>query len=192
MNDDQEKQLVEKILSGDFNAFHVFVDQYKRLVLHITFRMIDNASDREDICQDVFVKAYNNLNKFQFRCKLSTWLGRIAYTTCLNYLEKKRVPLLDDFMPADLTVDHFPSTANEPDILVEKQDIAGLIQTEMKAIPVRYRVVLTLFHLENKTYAEIGDILELPEGTVKSYLFRARQYLKDRLLQRFKKEELIL
>ncbi len=192
MDDGQEKKLVEKILSGDFKAFQVFVERYQNLVLHIAGRMVDNNADRKDVCQDVFVKAYNNLNKFQFRSKLSTWVGRIAYTTCLNYLEKKQVPLFDDFLPDDVSIDRFPNQNVGPDINLQNQDVAQIIQNEMKTVPVQYRVVLTLFHLENKKYAEIGEILGMPEGTVKNYLFRARRHLKDRLLQRYEKEELML
>ncbi|MDD3731276.1 MAG: sigma-70 family RNA polymerase sigma factor [candidate division Zixibacteria bacterium] len=65
------------------------MNQYLRLVNHVVFKMVSNDCDREDICQDVFIKAYQNLGSFKFDAKLSTWLARIAYNTCLNHLEKK-------------------------------------------------------------------------------------------------------
>ncbi len=178
-NDD--RQLVQKILGGDTRAFKEFVNDYKRLVAHVVFRMVTNPNDREDLCQDVFVKAYQNLQSFQFQSKLSTWLARIAYNTCINYLEKKKVPLLDDATPDEITLEDFASTTHDPHVLAEEADASTFIRKHIEALPVLYRTVITLYHLEDMKYAEIAEILKIPEGTVKSHLFRARSMLKKRL-----------
>ena len=90
------ERLVRQILDGNELAFERLIRNFQRLVSHIVFRMIDNVSDREDICQDVFVKVYKNLKGFRFDSKLSTWIARIAYNRCINFLEKKKVVLYDD------------------------------------------------------------------------------------------------
>jgi len=178
----KEKQLVQRILAGETKAFKEFIEDYQRLVAHVVFRMISNVSDREDICQDVFVKAYENVQGFQFQSKLSTWVARIAYNTCVNYLEKKRVPLFDDNTPDDVTFESLRSTNDNPYEDTEGSDIKSLLHHHINTLPVLYRTILTLYHLEEMKYAEIGQIMALPEGTVKSYLFRARKMLKENLI----------
>ena len=86
-----QKTLVDNILAGDQNAFKTLIGQYQRLVTHFVFRMVPSQADREDICQEVFVKIYQHLDRFRFDSSLSTWIGRIAYNTCLNHLEKKKL-----------------------------------------------------------------------------------------------------
>ncbi len=180
MNND-EKQLVKKITSGDTRAFREFVDRYKKLVAHIVFRMVRNPVDREDLCQDVFVKAYQNLQGFQFHSKISTWLARIAYNTCVNYVQKKKIPLLDDSTPDEVTMDDFAAPADDPHILMEESETSSNLQRMIDALPVVYRTVVTLYHLDGMKYAEIAEVMGMPEGTIKSYLFRARSMLKDKL-----------
>ncbi len=189
MNEKDSRQLVEKVLTGNPRAFQTFVDEYKNLVAHIVFRMIFTADVREDLCQDVFVKVYQNLYQFKFESKLSTWIARIAYNTCINYLEKKKAPLYDDLAPTNTSLDDFTDLSDMPDSLYETDNINEIVRKEIAQMPVKFRTILTLYHLDEMSYAEIGSITGLPEGTVKSYLFRARQFLKDRLIARYQPEE---
>ena len=181
------KLLINKILAGNTNAFQSFIEQYQRLVSHIVFRMINKEQDREDICQDVFLKVYQNLSSFKFEAKLSTWIAKIAYNTCINYLEKMKVPLFND-----ISADEFRFLGNNitPDKFTEERDISLRLQIEIDNMPVQFRTILTLFHLDEMSYNEIAEVLQLPEGTVKSYLFRARKQLKERLMSKYKQEEL--
>jgi RNA polymerase sigma factor (sigma-70 family) len=186
----EEKALVQQILAGNQRAFKEFILQYQNLVSHLVFRMIPNDSDREDICQDIFLKVYQHLANFQFESKLSTWIAKITYNTCLNFLEKKRVSLFDDLTPEELTLDDLSGSSALPDSFTEKQDISRRLQMEIEKLPVHYRTILTLYHLDEMSYREICQITEMPEGTVKNYLFRARKMLKDRLKMQYKPEEL--
>ena len=183
VENDEQKYLVKRILAGETKAFREFVDSYKRLVAHVVYRMVSNSADREDVCQDVFVKAYQNLQGFHFQSTLSTWLARIAYNTCVNYLEKKRVPLFDDSAPETFTLEHLASNVNNPYSETESSDLHRMLHQHVNALPVLYRTIVTLYHLEEMKYAEIGRIMELPEGTVKSYLFRARKMLREKLVE---------
>lgn len=184
------RSLVAKIIAGDARAFKSFILQYQRLVSHIVFRMIFNQADREDICQDVFVKVYQNLKEFNFESKLSTWIAKIAYNTCINYLEKKKVLLMDDLTSEGQSLDRCSADDILPDESVEKNDLSFRLQAEMEKMPVHFRTILTLYHLDEMSYCEISEIMQLPEGTVKSYLFRARRLLKKKLLSKYQKEEL--
>jgi RNA polymerase sigma-70 factor (ECF subfamily) len=184
------RQLVDRILSGDPNAFKQLVKDHERLVGQVVFRMVPGESDREDLCQDIFVKVYQNLDSFRFDSKLSTWITRIAYTTCLNHLEKKKTPLFEDCSPEGKTIDECESNNGDPARWTDSRRTSVKVCEEIDRLPVVYGTILSLFHLQEMTYAEIGQILSLPEGTVKSYLFRARKMLKEQLQVRFSLEEL--
>ena len=184
-----DHELINRINAGDTAAFGLIIEDYKRLVYNIVFRLVQNQKDVEDLCQDVFVKAYRNLANFQFQSKLSTWIGTIAYNTSINYLKKKRVLLKEDI--SDETNVEYPGEHdNSPQENTENSDISIRLKSEIENLPVQFRTILSLYHLEEMSYAEIADITKLPEGTVKSYLFRARKLLKERLLDKYEKEEL--
>lgn len=187
-----DKELIQRILSGERNCFRELITRYQRLVTHLVFRMVPVSEDREDICQEVFLKVYQNLADFRYESKLSTWIARVAYNTCLNYIEKKKVPLYDDLVDKDSEFEPVDDDlGHQPDAIAEAAEISELLQVEIDRLPHQYRVLITLYHLEEMSYTEIAGITKLPEGTVKSYLFRARQILKKRLSSRYRQKDLI-
>lgn len=186
---DDQRALVEKIVSGDKNAFREVIEKHQRLVSHIVFRMVSAKDDREDICQEVFIKVYQNLKSFRFDCRLSTWIGRIACNNCLNFLDKKSFSLLDDLDNGSTLVETQADTART-DNAVEQKQLSELLRRKIEYLPAIYRTVVTLYHLDQMNYAEIAAVTSLPEGTIKSHLFRGRQILKNQLLAEYKREEL--
>jgi len=185
-----EKYLIEQILRGNKAAFGLLVDKYQPLVAHIVFRMVTNSSEREDICQDIFLKVYQNLKKFRFESKLSTWIARIAYNTAINYLEKKKTEFLEDLSPNQFYLENYIDGQEQPLYIVETQNQKNLLHNEILKLPIKYRMVISLYHLDEMSYAEIGQILDMPVGTVKNYLFRARQILKNKIIKRYQAEEI--
>jgi RNA polymerase sigma-70 factor (ECF subfamily) len=177
MVDDQV--LVSRVLNGDMQAFRALIKQHERLVSHMVGRLVKQEEDREELCQDVFMKVYEKLGEFGFQSRLSTWIATIAYRHAINHLRKKKI-LIEDFAEVEISV--------EPDN-IEEQDIEAYILKLVDVLPPQYKIVLTLYHLEQKNYAEIGEITGMPEGTVKSYLFRARQLLKDKAKKYLRNEE---
>ena len=188
----EDKQLINSILSGNQEAYRLFIKKYVRLVNHVVFKIVSNEADREDICQDVFIKAYKNLKNFKFESKISTWIARIAYNTSINYLEKKQIPLYEDIRPENDTLDDQAGEDIKPDDFTVDRNLAYKLCQEIDELPVNYGLILSLYHLQEMTYREISGILSMPEGTVKSYLFRARKMLKDRLVNNFCLEDLCL
>ena len=187
---DDERGLVGRVLDGNVDAFEHLIDKYKALVVHIVYRMVANREDREDICQEVFMKIYRNLAGFRFESKLSTWIARVAYNTCMNHLDKKREILVDEVRPDPETLDCLSGDTDRPDEVAEDLDVSLRLRAEIEKLPATYRTILTLYHLEEMSYNEIGEIMDVPEGTVKSHLFRARKHLRARLLSRYRKEDL--
>jgi len=104
--------------------------------------------DREDMSQNVFIKIYQNLDNFKFESKVSTWVARIAYNSCINYLEKNKVPLFEDISAEDTTIDSLSGTFDLPDSIMETEDTYRLMYIEISYLPVKYRTILTLYHLD--------------------------------------------
>lgn len=179
-----------RILAGHTEEFEAVIERYKKLVAHIVFKMVTIEADREDICQEVFVKVFQKLGSFKFESKLSTWIATIAYNTSLNYLEKKRAPLVDDLMPEENGLERLAAETYSPEDCADRGNLSEILIEEIDKLPVQYGTVLVLYHLEEMPYREISEITGLPDGTVKSHLFRARKLLKDRLLAKYKMEDL--
>ncbi|WP_263785277.1 RNA polymerase sigma factor [Salinibacter grassmerensis] len=200
ISDIDERELVERILEGDREAFLAFIDRYERLVKHVVFRMVDDDRDREELCQDVFVRAHRYLDGFRFESKVSTWLARIARNTCLNHLEKKEVPLYADEAcapdggtpDARAALNRVPDSSEDVAAATEGRHQRDRVREGIQALSEHYRTALTLYHLEGMSVSQISTAMENPEGTVKSHLYRGRKKLKEWLLERYQREELIL
>jgi len=185
-----EQLLVEQILAGDKAAFERLVSQYQRLVSHIVARIVGSEGDFEDICQDVFFKVYKSLKSFQFECKLSSWIGRIAHNTSLNHVARKRPASFSDLSEEEYGADSYADSQPGPIEMAEQADVANRLKAEIRCLPQAYRTALTLYHLEEMSYIEISEIMSLPINTVKSHIFRARRMLKDKLLAVYRREDL--
>lgn len=185
----KSKPLIEQILAGQVDRFKEIIQDYQRLVYHIVFRMIPNPADREDMCQEIFLLVYQNLRTFKFEAKLSTWIARIACNHCLNYLTKKKIPLWDDLSLEAEFIEQQATSEPSPEAWLTQHDHAARLQLEIDQLPPQWRTILTLYHLDEMKYHEISTIMGLPEGTVKSYLFRARKLLKQRLVAKYEGEE---
>ena len=174
-----DAELVQQILNGNSNAFRFLVAKHQRLVLHVVGRIVQRQEDIEDICQEVFMKVYSKIGKFRGESKLSTWIARIAYNTSISYLRKEdRDELSYDERPALVAGETDESTHRQP---LENVEVKKYLMLKIEELPVQYRTVLTLFHLEEFSYREIEEITGMPEGTIKSYLSRARKILKEKL-----------
>jgi RNA polymerase sigma factor (sigma-70 family) len=189
-----DRSKIESVLNGNLNAFKAIINDYERLVGHVVFKLVSNHADQEEVCQDVFIKVYQNLSTFKFNSKLSTWIAKIAYNTCLNHLEKKKIQLYDDLdSGSDAQEAGFSENISGdgllPDELVMNKETGAYLKSEIARLPKQYGTILALYHLDELSYEEIGEIMKMPLGTVKNYLFRARQILKERLLSKYRLEE---
>lgn len=168
-----DQELVREVLTGDSRAFKTLIEKYQRLVAHMVARLIDNDQDREELSQDVFMRVYEKLGSFKFDAKLSTWIATIAYRMAVDFLKKKNRRV------GEQDLDKIAFQVGEEDSDVEDSDYSAFIQGLIKQMPVSYRSILTLYHIDGFSYPEIVEVTGLPEGTVKNYLFRARKKLKE-------------
>jgi RNA polymerase sigma factor (sigma-70 family) len=195
-NNPADKYLVDRVLRGDTRAFGLIIKNTEWLVAQIVFKMIPVSEERKDLAQDIYLKAFHNLAGFKFQSKLSTWIAQIAYNSCLTWIEKKK-PVLpgnlfeDDIYEGSTDARYNGSFAgNDSESRLSQKELAGILQKGIDGLPVNYQTLITLYHNDSLSYEELSQITGLPEGTVKSYLFRARKMLKENLLSKYKKEAL--
>ncbi|WP_346861446.1 sigma-70 family RNA polymerase sigma factor [uncultured Draconibacterium sp.] len=175
-----DSELVQQVLNGNNNAFRFLVSKYQGLVVHVVGRIVQQQDELEDICQEVFIKVYKTLNRFRGDSKLSTWIAKIAYNTAISHFrkQKRRGEVSYNEQPA-LIANHNDLELNQKKL--EKDEAQKYLLKLIETLPVNYRTVLTLFHLEEFSYKEIEEITGMPEGTIKSYLNRARKILKGKI-----------
>lgn len=166
-----DQQLVRQVLGGSDSAVRLLISRYERLVVHMVARVVLNDQDREELCQDVFVKVCSRLDTFNFDAKLSTWIATIAFRTAMNFAKKKKLDQVD--------LDLVSFKVGEGVDLAEEEDTRKFVRSLVEKLPAVYKGVLTLFYLDGFSYPEIVEITGMPEGTVKNYIYRARKKLKD-------------
>lgn len=188
-----DRQLVDLVLAGDLHAFRCLVEMTEGLVAQIVYKLIPVEEDRKDAAQDIYLKVYQHLQHFRFQSKLSTWVGQIAYNTCLNRLQKRQLAVADpvhDSGDEDGDRPDIFRAADETDRRLLQKELKNLLTAEVGRLPPVYQTLIGLYHQEELSYQEIAGITGLPEGTIKSYLFRARRRLKETMLSMYKKEQL--
>lgn len=185
----EDHALVSKILGGDMHAFRLLIRQHERLVLHMIGRVVKSEADREELCQDVFLRVHDKLREFSFQSRLSTWIATIAYRQAINHARKQKM-MLSDVPDEERFTEQFVERDN-PETIVQEEDMTRFVVQLIDQLPVHYKMVITLYHLDGMSYEEIGEITGMPEGTVKNYLFRARHLLKESIKKYIGKEELL-
>lgn len=180
---ESERRLVERVLTGDHAAFRALVERYERLVRHVVRRLLDDPHDAEEVFQDVFVRVYRGLPNFRLDARLSTWIGRIAYNTAARWARRDRVTAHADVSTLDEGID---AARVEPVQLatLEERELRDLVRAQVARLPPDQRLAVTLYHVDGLSVAEVAEIMETPENTVKSHLFRGRKALKEMLTGR--------
>lgn len=196
-NKEEDQLLVKKVLRGDTGSFAVIIKKTERLVAQIILKMVTTAEDRKDLAQEVYLKVYKNLNGFKFQCRLTTWIAQIAYNACINHLRKKKLVLVDDGTTMERESEEIETLQNnlhtgknDSEAFLFNKELGQILQAEIEKLPPLYKTLITLFHNEELSYIEITRITGLSEGTLKSYLFRARKKLRENILLHYKKEAL--
>lgn len=184
-----ERTLVMRVRNGDMYAFRLLIQQHERLVSHMIGRVVKSDDDKEELCQDVFLKVYEKIGEFAFNSKLSTWIATIAYRHAINHLRKVKMTF-SEIPEEDALTKRFVEEET-PGQVMEDADLDEFVMKLIDQLPVQYRTVLTLYHVEAMTYPEICVVMNMPEGTVKNYLFRARNLLKEKVKKYLGKEELL-
>ncbi len=180
-----DQELVERSIDGDESAFNELINRYKRGVFTLIIRMVRNREVANDLSQDTFVKLYASLSSYNPKYKFSSWLFKIANNLTIDYLRKNRPNVLSLDEPIETDRDsvkiQVASGGENPLDRAESIELGEKIKEAIMDLPVDYRRVIVLRHVEDLTYEEIAVAIDLPLGTVKTLLFRGRRLLRKKL-----------
>ena len=182
-----EKELILKAQVGDQTAFEQLIYNYDKAVLSIAMRYVRNNDDAKDIYQEVFIRVYKSLKKFEFRSEFSTWIFRITTNVCLTYKSRKKdqlmVPLQEEFEEDNPEFGRVELISDEksPEEETLNTDLKNFIGNAVDSLSERQRITFVLKHYEGYKIKEIAEMLNCKEGTVKKYLFDAINNLRKKL-----------
>jgi len=174
--------LIKRACAGGEDAFARIVNLYRYSVMRYCARMIGVSA--EDVAQEVFIKLYLALDRFDSSKPLAPFLFRIAHNHCIDIIKKKEIkttPLAAD--PLDEQEIQIKDDSPGPEELIQRAELQKAVQNAMAAIPALYRSPLVMWHVEGISYEEIAEILELPIGTIKAQIHRGRKMLQQKLME---------
>jgi RNA polymerase sigma-70 factor (ECF subfamily) len=175
MGKSDDSELVERCKKGDRQAFEALLIKYEKPIFNAAYRMLHSTEDARDVTQTVFLKVYENLDKYDPDHRFFSWIYRIALNESINCLSKLSRSETLESEPRD--------EGRGPEQEMVGEQLKDELQTALMGIKTEYRMVIVLKHVLECSYGEIGEILDLPEKTVKSRLYTGRQLLKDALTE---------
>jgi RNA polymerase sigma-70 factor (ECF subfamily) len=182
VNDLTDGDLVIKTRGGDPQAYGTLVARYQGHVYGLAYSLVGNWADAQDIAQETFIRAYANLGQLREPARFPAWLRRVAFSVTINWLQAFRPETFAELNGrVDLDGLEIPDFRPGPPETAEKRDLANAVLEAVASLPPKYRVPLTMFHLDGLSYRKVADFLDVPMGTVKSLIHRARQHLKPAL-----------
>lgn len=179
--------LIDRAREGDRTAFDDLVSRYEKRAFQYAYRLTANTDEASDVVADAFVRVYNALKNFKGQSAFGTWLYRIITNCYLDAKKKeknKQAVSLDSAVVTDTGGEverQFESDADGPDTLMERSERERLVQNALLKLPEYQRAMLIMYHVQNLAYEEIAEALDLPIGTVKSRMNRARLSLRELL-----------
>jgi len=209
---DLEINLIKRIQSGDVNAFEDIVIKYKDKAMSLAMRILRNDEDAEDAIQEAFIKTFRAIvdKQFEERSKFSTYFYRIVYNSAIDFYKKhksKTYSLISidekrtdddgnvtDIYDFEMNIDrnkYYISSAFDVDKKAVENEIQGIVNKYLEQIPEKYATILTLFYINDLSHEEISQTLNLPLGTVKNRIFRAKDKLKNILTSHYNEDELL-
>ena len=182
-----EKELIQKAQQGNQIAFEELIYNYDRSVLSIAMKYTKDPDDAKDIYQEVFIRVYRSLKKFEFRSEFSTWLFRITTNVCLTHKAKKKeqmmISLQEEFDEDKIDYENknLKFDGLTPEEETTSNDLGIIINNAVESLSAKQRITFVLKHYEGYKIREIAEMLNCKEGTVKKYLFEATQKLRTHL-----------
>lgn len=184
-----DHQVVAQACDGRESAFRELLERYEKPVFSLVYRMVRDRSLSEDLAQEAFVKAFHALDSFNPDYKFSSWMFKIANNLTIDHLRKKKLDTVSiDGSPhatggedRERTRLSVPASDESPEEYAENRELGGQIENAIGQLRPEYRTAILLRHVEGHSYDEVAEIMELPLGTVKTYIHRARSELRELL-----------
>jgi len=174
---EETRQLIIAAQEGDDNAFHEIVALHDERIMLLALQITQNEQDAEDVYQETFIKTYRNLKKFRFESEIYTWMYRIAVNTAYNFKRKESKIQMIEPTQSD-NRDHIDQITESNSNDDSSQEFTKAVRASLHLLPKQQRTVFILKHLQNLKIKDIASILNISDGTVKKYLFRAVEKLQ--------------
>lgn len=168
-----DEHIIRRVLNGDIDIFEHIVNRYKSFIFNIGIRFFKNADDANDFVQEVFIRIYNNLKSYKGSAPFRFWLGRVAYNLAVNTVKSKKV---DTEFNEDYQSDEI-----SPEQSHIKNEVKEMLLDAIQELPENHRICLDFYFFHGLSYSEINALTGFPVNTIKSYVFRAKQSLRDAL-----------
>jgi RNA polymerase sigma-70 factor (ECF subfamily) len=176
--DGDEAELIERSRKGDSAAFGVLVERYQRRVVGVAQAVVHNQDDAIELAQETFVRAYENLSKFESRSSFSTWLYRIAANLAIDFWRREGRHVVLHGEDADNEIAKLPTVTGDSFKEVSRSELSARLKQALEELTPEHRAVILLREVEGMSYDEISDVLQCPRGTVMSRLHYARTHLR--------------
>jgi RNA polymerase sigma-70 factor (ECF subfamily) len=182
---EDDRELIARARRGEERAFRALLRSYERAVYNICLRMIRDRLEAEDLAQEAFMKVFSMLDRYDPAYAFSSWLFKITTNLCIDAIRKRRVETVSMEEPVrgqdSEYVRQYPSPVDNPERELIKSERARRLEEGIEGLPAHYRIIILLRHQQNLSYEEIAATLDIPLGTVKARIHRAREMLKNRL-----------
>lgn len=183
-----ENQLVKLALKGDQSAFAEIVGLYQERIYHMSYRMLSNKQEAEDVVQETFLRVHHHLERFDENMKFSTWIYRIATNLCIDRLRKRKPIYSLDAESSDYEgLDGYamiPSDDRTPESELLLSETQRIIHEAIDTLPPKYKSVMILRYIQEMSLQEVGDVLGMPVTTIKTRVHRGREFLRKKLEHR--------
>ena len=184
-----DHELVERARKGSEKAYRELLGRYQRPVFSLVYRMVRDREQAEDLAQETFVRVFNNIERYDPTYKFSSWIFKIATNLTIDWMRRKEVPTVsldgsrfattsDEIEASTITVE---SRDENPEELLVSKELGSEIELAIGKLRPEYRQAIVLRHIEDRPYEEIAQIMALPLGTVKTYIHRGRNELREML-----------
>ncbi len=175
MEKHREQIFIKRIKAGEFVLFEYFVKRYQNGLFRFILQIVKNRDEAMDLCQDTFLKAYKSISSYKGKSGFSTWLYRIGFNNSINHIKKNKRMSMVEIEKLNLRCE----CSDCKDLIRKEQKEA--ITGELNKLDSRYRTPLFLFFIEEKSYKEIAEIMKIPINSVKSYILRGKEAIRQAL-----------
>jgi len=181
----EDYDTIQQALRGDNRAYERLMAKYHNAIFNFIYRMVHDRQQVEDLTQEAFIKAFGSLGNFNNEFAFSTWLYKIATNNSIDFIRKRKLQMYSIDKPIETRDSEYsfelPDDTYEADRSVMAQQRSALLRQAINTLPEKYRKVILLRHVDERSYEEIARELKLPIGTVKAHIFRARELLYKQL-----------
>ena len=183
-----DQKLIRRCKRGEEAAFQEVLQRYRAAVYNLCWRMTRNEEDARDLGQEVFIKVFSLLDRYDEQYAFSSWLFRIATNHCIDHLRRQRLRFLsverDGGLEDEEAEMQIPDQGPTPDVVLQRREAMEKLEEVIAELPPHYKVITLLRHDQQLSYEEIAETLQLPLGTVKARIHRARNMIQQLLAQR--------